>query len=158
VESVLKALRDYGLLLSPHKCSFAQPKTEFLGFEFDHQGYAPTPRHIEAIKTFPEPKNLKELRCFLGLANFFKSTIPNRAAIFAPLYRLLRKDTLYKWTADCQTAFDEIKRALTARPSLAFPDFDKVFYLCCDASKFGLGAALYQLDDKESYVPIAFCG
>ena len=90
------------------------------------------------------PKDVSHIRSFLGLANYFRRFIQGYATMVTPLTNLTRKDVPFEWTAECQTAFDAVKHALTTAPVLAVPDENVRYEVVCDASNFGLGAALLQ--------------
>ena len=121
------------------------------------------------MKTWPVPKDAAELRSFLGFAGYYRRFVKYYSKIAQPLNALLggppkKKQGRSKptssipwvWSPECQTAFDTIKHHLCNEPVLAYADFDKPFILNTDASSYGLGAALYQLQDgKERVVAYA---
>ena len=98
-----------------------------------------------------------DVRSFLGLANYYRCFIKNFARLAAPLTRLTRKDVKFQWDHSCATAFDQLKRALTSAPILAYPDFHILFDLYVDASQDGLGMVLGQTQDGNEVV-IAYSG
>ena len=87
-----------------------------------------------AVEAFPEPKDLKELRSYLGLASYYRMFVEGFARIAAPLRALLKKDTPFERNADCRAAFEELKRRLTSAPVLVYPDFERPFLVATDAS------------------------
>ncbi|POM67541.1 LOW QUALITY PROTEIN: Reverse transcriptase, partial [Phytophthora palmivora] len=93
---------------------------------------------------WPTPSNVKELRQFLGLATYLCKYVENYAGKIRPLSRLLKKEAVWAWTADCQQAFDAVKQGLTEAPILAVADQDRSFHVVCDASDFAIGCALMQ--------------
>ena len=95
----------------------------------------------------PPLKTATEVRSFLGLAGYYQQYVKNFAAIAGPLHALTRKDAVFHWSAECQTAFDRLKTLLTNSPITAFPDFSQAFRLYTDASNAGLGAILAQVRD-----------
>ena len=121
----------------------------------DH-GVSADPKKIKAVQEFPTPTNLKQLRSFLGLALYYRRFIRNFSKVANPLFALMKKDTVYEWTPQCQIVFEELKKLLTSSPILAFPDFSKGFLLATDASGVGLGAVLSQVQDDSSIRPIAY--
>ena len=121
-----------------------------------HQGIAPDPKKIEAVKTFPVPSDLKELRSFLGLASYYRRFIEGFSKVANPLFVLTRKDTPLRWSSSCQQAFETLKKLLTEAPLLEFPDFAKSFILETDASGVGLGAILAQEQENGTVRPIAY--
>jgi hypothetical protein len=157
VDLILKAFAKANLLLSLEKCEFAKKSSVFLGFEFSADGYKPSDKHVSAIKTFPTPRNIKELRRFLGLVNFFRKHIPDRAIICHPLNGLTKKGCTFQWSEECDQSFKKLKRILSSAPLLTFPRFDKHFYLSTDASLTAIGGCLMQKKD-DHFVPLAYCG
>lgn len=101
---------------------------------------------------YPAPKNVKELRRFLGLASWYRSFVPNYATTTSPLTLLLRKKQNWIWTDDQQNAFLKIRSQLTESPVLTHPDFEVPFILQTDASNTGLGAVLSQNIDNREFV------
>jgi transposase InsO family protein len=83
----------------------------------------------------------------LGLTSYYRKFVYQYAKIASPLNSLLRKGNVYKWTPDCQRAFQELKDRLISAPILAYPNFTQPFRLYTDASTSGLGAILAQIQD-----------
>lgn len=156
LRKVFDRLREAGLRLKPTKCHLAKPKVEYLGYIVSAQGIAADPKKVEAIKSFPVPANLKNLRLFLGLASYYRRFIPRFAAEANPLHALTRKDVPFIWDTACQKAFEHLKQLMTEAPLLAFPDFRQSFLLETDASGLGLGAVLSQKQEDGTIRPLAF--
>ena len=158
LEEVFQRLRDANLKLNPKKCEFAKQELEYLGHLVTPNGIKPCPSKIQAVKEFPVPKNLKQLRSFLGLANYYRRFINNFAQIAYPLNQLTKKSIKFVWASECQEAFDKLKRALTSAPILTYPDFTKEFHLFVDASSTGIGMALAQISVDGLEKVIAYNG
>jgi len=126
------------------KCSFAQTKISYLGHVISAAGVGTDQSKIEAISNWPSPSSVKELRSFLGLANYYRRFVGHFGIISKPLKNLLRKNTLFIWTPDHESAFLALKSALCNSPVLALPKFDKSFTIETDASESGVGAVLMQ--------------
>ena len=157
VEKVLKRLIQAGLRLKPSKCTFATTEIQYLGHTLTPMGVKPNDSKVMAVKDFPRPQTVKQVKSFLGLANFYRRHIPGMAVISRPLTDLTRKNcTEFVWTSVCEESFEEIKRLLVTAPLLHPPKLDKEFFLWTDASEKGFGAILEQEDDEGKRHPIAY--
>ncbi len=142
---ILSRLRQFDLYANAKKCSFNQPELNFLGHIVGKEGIKVDPQKTEAVKKWPKPTSVKELRGFLGLANYFRRFIQGYSTIVAPLTDLTKKDRhISEWNATCDKAFNTIKTALIQAPVLAHPNFTQPFDVICDASNVGVGAVLLQ--------------
>ncbi|KAL1563916.1 hypothetical protein AAHA92_06333 [Salvia divinorum] len=99
---------------------------------------------IQAIRDWPTPKNMSEVRSFHGLASFYRRFVRDFSTKASPLNHLVKKDVLFKWGEEQERAFTTLKHDLTHAPLLVLPDFDKTFELKCDASGVGIGGVLLQ--------------
>ena len=154
---VFDRLREANLKLKPSKCHFACESVNYLGFVVSLEGISPDPKKLEAVKSFPTPRSVKDVRSFLGLCNYYRRFVQGFANIASPLNHLTRKNIQFVWTPECETAFAELKERLCSPPILAYPDFRVPFHLYTDASQFAIGFVLGQvLDGKE--VVLAYGG
>lgn len=167
---IFETLRRANFKIQPDKSEFLKDSVEFLGFIVSADGLKPNIKKIEAIKKYPEPTNLKELRAFLGLSGYYRRFVKNYAKIAKPLTNLLRgeecdhkvkitrhnsKSFAVKLDDEAKKSFELLKQILTSNDVLAFPDFEKHFILTTDASDKALGAVLSQkFEDGER--PITF--
>lgn len=154
LDMVLSRLAEFKLYAKQSKCHWNLPEVEFLGHFVGRNGVRVDPRKVQIVQDWPVPKNVTELRSFLGLTNYFRRFVHAYSAIARPLHALTGDKVVWNkstWTAECQEAFDLLKRKLTTAPILALPDWDKDFEIICDASKHSVGAILVQ-DDR----PLAF--
>ena len=146
VEKVLQQLKQAGLRL---KCTFATTEIQYLGHTLTPVEVKPNDLKITAVQDFPRPQNVKQVKSFLGLANFYRRHILRMAAISRPLTDLTRKNsTEFVWAEECEDAYKEIKRLLVTAPLLHPPNLDREFVLWTDASERGFGAVLEQEDDE----------
>ncbi len=148
MRKVLQAIRSAGLKLKPAKCKWFKQEITFLGHKIGVNGIKPDDYNLKKIREAQPPQNERQLRGFLGLAQYYQNFIKWFSTIARPLFKLLKKNIPFEWTVSQQTAFDILKRKLTEEPILAHPDFTKMFKLYTDTSDVGLGAVLMQEDDQ----------
>ena len=132
---VLKRLHNNGLRLKKEKCEFLKESVEFLGYKIDRNGLHTTSSKIEAMCKAPRPENQKQLKSFLGLIQYYSKFIPNLSTLLYPLNQLLRKETKWEWTPECQQSFEEAKQRLSSTPVLAHYDPNLPLVLAGDASQ-----------------------
>ncbi len=156
LEQIFDRLRRAGLKLKPQKCQFLRKEVPYLGYVVSAEGLATDPQKTEAIRKFPTPKNVTELRSFLGLSSYYRRFISGFSKLAHPLYDLLKKDIPFEWNASCQAAFNQLRERLSSTPVLAHPDFSKAFYVETDASQLGLGAVLEQEQSDGKLHPVAY--
>lgn len=157
LELVLQRLCAANLKLKPSKCSLMQTKITFLGHIISAEGIATDPEKTRLIAEWPAPTNLKLLRGFLGLAGYYRKFVEGFSRKAAPLNNLLKKNRSFNWTSECQTAFEELKLALTTPPVLALPDEHGTFILDTDACETSIGAVLSQMQNGQEKV-VAYAG
>ena len=144
LRAVFERLRRANLKLGAHKCNLAAREVSFLGYKVTPEGLEPEPKLMEAISKLPPPINVAEVRSFLGLVGYYRRFVKRFSDKAAPLNALLHKEQVWKWTPECQNAFETLKGEIASRPVSAYPDFSKPFRLYTDASNIGLGAILAQ--------------
>ena len=157
LRQVFDRLKMAGLKLKAKKCTLCATEVNYLGHVISKDGIATDPGKISAVKNWPEPVNTTEVRSFIGLCSYYRKFIKNFAEITKCLHRLTEKNQVFKWTAECQEAFDRLKFELTNAPILTHPDFTREFILDTDASNLAIGAVLSQKSDdgKERVVAYA---
>ena len=145
LDCVLERLAGAGLKLKPSKCELLKTKVAFLGHVVSGQGVSPDPAKVTKIQDWEPPKNVKEVRAYLGLCSYYRRFIKDFASIAAPLHRLTEKQVAFEWSEDCQEAFDALQKALTSDSLMAYPSAEGEFILDTDASDTGIGAMLSQV-------------
>ena len=152
---VLSRLQKFGLRLNASKCKFFQTKVEYLGHQITPSGISPTQERVKSVVEAPAPKNKSELKSFLGMITFNAKFLPDLSTMLHPLYRLLKNDTRWKWSNDCQEAFTKAKLSVSQAPVLAHYDVTKPIKLYCDASPYGVGACMMHIINGEEQ-PVAY--
>ena len=133
LQQVLQIMKDNQLYAKKSKCSFAVNQVEYLGHLITEKGVATDPSKIEAMKQWPSPTTIKQLRGFLGLTGYYRRFIKNYAMISQPLTALLKKNAFH-WSSTADLAFETLKKAMVEAPVLGLPDFNEEFVVETDAS------------------------
>lgn len=152
LEEVFNRLRAANLKLSPKKCELFQVEVVYLGHIITADGIRTDPAKIETVLSWPQPKNVAELRRFLGFCSYYRRFVNKFTEISEPLFRLTRKNQPFEWNIEAEEAFQNLKQALTSQPVLAFPSENGQFILDTDASAVGIGAVLSQRVEGEEKV------
>ena len=129
LQLIMQKIETVGLKLKPSKCNFVREEVEYLGHILTPEGLKTNPRLVEAVSKYPQPRNVKEVRQFLGLGSYYRCFIEKFAAVAQPLTMLTRKNVPFEWTNDHQQAFNTLKQCLTTAfvtPHLAAPLYWKL--------------------------------
>ena len=180
IQLVFDRLKKFNLKIKPKKCQFFSTSVLFLDRVLLAEGISANPEKVDKVKTWPVPKNIKEVQSFLGLASYYRHFIPHFAKKAWCLHELVgptaskRKNRTkarvketeaagnkpmeqeiktFEWMIEHQEAFDALKEALCTTPVLGYPDFIREFILETDASLKGLGAFLSQ-QQKDGSIPV----
>ena len=156
LQEVAKCLRAANLTIGLKKSNFCFQELRYLGYIVGGGRLRTDPEKIVAIQKLKMPTSVKEVRSFLGTAGWYRRFIKNYAMISAPISDCLKKRSTFEFSKEAEEAVRELKRALTTAPVLIHPNFQRMFFIQCDASDKGIGAVLYQKDDEENEQPIAF--
>jgi len=156
VEEILRRLEENDLYIKPEKCAWKVRKIGFLGVVIGPNGIEMEEEKVDRVLRWPEPKNVKDIRKFLGLANYYRRFIKDFARVARPINMLTRKDVKWQWGVEQQKAFNELKRVFTTKPVLAVPDLDKEFRVEADASNYATGGVLSMKCSDEMWRPVAF--
>lgn len=152
LKTVFQCFRDANLTLKPKKCALFQSEVSYLGHVVSEQGVSCDPKKTEAVRDWPQPCSVTDVRSFLGLASYYRKFIPNFSTIAAPLTELTQKNKQFCWSESCEQAFQNLKNLLSSPPVLAYPVEDAPFILDTDASLTGVGGVLSQIQSGEERV------
>lgn len=137
-------LQKEKLYTNLEKCSFGVQEVVFLGFVVSSRGVEVDESKINAIKNWPTPKTIGEVRSFYGLVSFYRHFVKGFSTIATPLTEVIKKDRPFKWGDEQAKAFKDLKAMLISAPLLHLPNFDKTFEVECDTSKVGIRMVLMQ--------------
>ena len=141
---IFQVLRDNKLYVNQKKSEFFLKEIQYLGHIISHAGIRMDPSKLEVIKEWPIPKNLHELRSFIGMCAYYRRFIEKFSFIAGPLHDLTKKNVKYEWTNKVNESFEKLKEKLISQPVLILPDLSKPFEVQCDACGHCLGAVLLQ--------------
>ena len=149
LEAVLKQIESAGVTPNPSKCEFSKcefskAELKFLGHIINNQGVKADPSKTKAILDMQPPKNVSEMRCFIGMTNQLSKSIPCSAEMMKPLTELLSSKHTFQWGPNQTEVFAKIKDELTTSSILALYDPTADTKVSADASSFGLGAVILQ--------------
>jgi transposase InsO family protein len=164
VRHTLELLRQHQLHAKRSKCEFGTSAIAFVGHIISSDGIQVDPAKTSALKNWPRPKNVQQLRSFMGFVNYYRRFVYKLAEVAGPLFKLLKEGfdhnksktrPLASWGPVEQAAFDGIRHLLMTPPTLLSGDPSKPFIMETDASDFATGAVMYQeLDGKRH--PVAY--
>ena len=154
---VLLRMQDAGLKINAAKSKFCALETEYLGYVLTQKGIKPQINKIQAILALNAPRNVKDLRSFLGMIQYYRDLWVRRSDMLAPLTSLVgecghtkitkktgTKKAPWHWDPEHQKAFNDVKATIAKEVVLAYPDFSKVFEVFTDASTKQLGSVITQ--------------
>ena len=147
LRKVLERLRNAGLRVNATKSTFLASEIEYLGYLLTRDGIKPQPEKVKAILAINPPTNVKSLRTFIGMVQYYRDMTEKRSHLIAPLTDLVAecgvtkttrkkgtKRTPWHWDEIHQQSFDAIKRAMARETLLAYPDYSNPFEIFTDAS------------------------
>ena len=134
LHKVLTPIEEAGVRLKRDKCKFLMESVEFLGHVISAEGVLPNKKKVEVVLAAPTPKDVSQVKSFLGLMNYYRKFLPKLSSVLAPLYRLLHKAVKWRWHKEEEDSFREAKELLISTQLLVHFDPDKELILTCDAS------------------------
>ena len=149
LEKVFARMERAGLKLKPKKCHLFDRETMFLGHVISEKGVACDPAKVQAVKEWQAPRTVKQVRGFIGTVGYYKRFVKDFAKICRPLHNLTRKNTKFKWTSECEDAFETLKQCLISAPIMAYPRDEGKYILDTDASAYAIGGVLSQVQIDE---------
>jgi hypothetical protein len=144
LKMVLQVLREHQLYAKLRKCSFYQRQIHYLGHIISEEGIIVDPEKVRAIQEWPTPRNVTEVRSFMGLEGYYRRFIAGFSRIAHAITSLQKKEKKFQWTEQCESSFQQLKQLLTSAPILKIVDPSKDYVVCTDACKEGLGGVLIQ--------------
>ena len=142
LETVLSKFSTAGEKLRLAKCLFMQPEVTYCGYLINGDGIQPVAAKVDAIENAPEPKDVSQLRAFLGIHNYYHRFLPDVATVLKPLHQLLRKGSKWQWLEEQKVPFEKAKKLLKSAELLMHFDPEKELILVSDASDYGVVALL----------------
>ena len=153
LRNVFVRLRESNITLNRKKCEFNCTELKFYGFIFSEKGMTADPEKVASIIQLEKPTNVSEMKSLLGMTGYSSRFVKGYSDKIQPLRQLTHQDTKWVWEKQHDDAFEEIKKSLATRPTLAYFDPRKKTTLTVDASPTGLGGILSQQDDREERGP-----
>ena len=149
LERLFERLTRAGMKLKVSKCRLLQREVAFLGHRVSTEGLSTDPAKVEAIREWPVPACLRDVRAFFGLCSYYRKFVPKFSEIAVPLHALSRKNRRFLGDDACQRAFEELKGRLISSPVIALPRDEGEYIVNTDASEAAVGVVLSQKQDGE---------
>ena len=156
LERVLARLAEFGLRVNETKCRFFQNAVEYCGHVIDANGLHKSQAKVEAIWNAPPPRDVSQVRSFIGMINYYARFLPNLSTMLRPLHELLQANRKFYWSGDCQEAFRRAKAEIASERVLTHYNPMLPVKVACDASDYGLGAVMSHVMPGGAERPVAF--
>lgn len=156
LDRVFQLLEEQGIKLNLDKCELVKSKVKFLGHIVSEKGSSPDPKNLKAITEMMPPKNVKEVRRFIGMCSFYRKFVPNFSKLASPITNLTRNSLAFNWTSSCQEAFECLKGKLQEPPILVKYEPELPLVLITDASNYSVGGVLHQVQPEGGVKPLGY--
>jgi len=157
IRQVLQVLQEHKLFLHLEKCEFCKERIEYLGLVILENEVSMDPVKVTGVREWPTPENKTDIQAFLGFVNFYRRFIQDFSAKARPLFDLTHSEQVWAWSGKEQTAFEDLKTAVTTAPVLMSPQDSEPFRVEADSSDFATGAVLSQQSTTDGkWHPVAF--
>eukprot|EP00253_Pinus_taeda_P009241 PITA_09241 len=143
---------EHQLYAKLSKCDFYKEEIQYLGHVISKEGIVVDPEKIKTILEWPVPKDVADIRSFMGLAGYYRRSVEGFSRVAYPIASLQKKGRSFKWSSECQQSFEKLKQLLTSAPvlSIAYPNKDYV--VCTDASGEGVEVVIHALKMWRHYL------
>ncbi|XP_055612508.1 uncharacterized protein K02A2.6-like [Uranotaenia lowii] len=151
LETLLNRLAEHNVKLNKSKLKLCQTSVKFYGHVLTDEGIKPDESKIATIQNFPTPTNRKEVHRFIGMVNYLSRFLKNLSANLTNLRKLILESVPWQWTSTEEEEFRRVKALVADVGTLRYYNMNEPLTIECDASCFGLGAVVYQMDGVLAY-------
>ena len=128
----------------------------FLGHKVGVDEVKPVSDSIAAVVNYPRPRSKAECQRLLGLVNYNRKFIRGASLLMRPVINLIKRETKFEWTEECEKAFESAKAILVSDPVLKLYNQSKRCYLFTDASGVGVAGVLKQVQSDGELHTVAY--
>ncbi|CAL1384138.1 unnamed protein product [Linum trigynum] len=150
LRETFETMRRFKLRLNPKKCVFLAEAGKFLGFMITRRGIEANPKQVEAILNLAPPRTPKEVQGLTGRLAALGRFIPRASDRGAPFFKTLKKASKFRWTEECSSAFDDLKKLLTSPTVMTAPKAKEVLYLYIAVSHVAVSAVLVSREPQTN--------
>ncbi|XP_028556944.1 uncharacterized protein LOC110115884 [Dendrobium catenatum] len=157
LEQCFRLLRRYNMRLIPTKCAFRVASGKFMGFMVTHRGIEANPEKIKALRDMVPPKNIKEVQRLNGRIAALSRFLARSGDKYLPFFKILRgaRNSGFKWTDECQEAFEQLRKYLASPPLLSKPTSREKLYLYITVSTQAISSVLVR-EENATQRPVYY--
>ena len=156
-KQVFAALQKADLKIKASKCEFFKSHVCYLGFLIGESGIRCDKSKVKAINKITMPTSIEELQHFNGMCSYYCKFISHYSDITKCFNDMTKKEAVFKWTKECDTAFKLLKEKLMEEPVLTSPQVNKGYVIHCDTSKYSYSGILQQTrPGMDELAPVAY--